>query len=537
MATYDPPLENLPVFDTSVFINGADGLSIAEADARYLRFPQSQGSETINGDLTITGTTTATTITSTGDLLLNPVGSVDMNGKTLNMTSGEIHNCPLIHSQNNNDIVIEGKGTGDVILKTGNTNRLTINDATGLASFANSVSITGNLTAGTFAPATINCDTLNASAAGANQTVGNNLTTGGLNIGNNITTNNINIGASITGAGGVNIGKSSGNGTVGIANLNGSTSTAVEICSGASAFNSSTCVIGKNSALSINNSNGNVNLSTTSQTGSGTLTIANEATSNRTINIGRNNAITVNNAATSIITLTGTTNINTGGSATTQIGNNSTINVNLFGTVRINDSGSQTTTIGNATGATTITNGVIAPTLTAAYLTLNVPYIGATYFSSFSKTGVADSTAYFIMSSANAWNTYSGTSWDANGGITLPVGIYNAYLGFNMDGSTTSITDFRMGFLTTSTNPGTTESNWTGNLPYTYLTVVSSPRNYTMYFHKTDSCDNSSADSEQFNISGCVYVDGSTILYPCVRWNRGGTNSTLQGTIIFTRIG
>lgn len=67
-------------------------------------------------------------ITSIGDLLLNPVGSIDANGKTLNMTAGEIHNCPLIHSQNNTDITIEGKGTGDVILKTANTNRLGISD-------------------------------------------------------------------------------------------------------------------------------------------------------------------------------------------------------------------------------------------------------------------------------------------------------------------------------------------------------------------------------------------------------------------------
>jgi len=67
-------------------------------------------------------------ITSTGDLMLNPVGSIDANGKTLNMTNGEIHNCPLIHSQNNNDIDVEAKGTGNVVLKTANTDRLTIND-------------------------------------------------------------------------------------------------------------------------------------------------------------------------------------------------------------------------------------------------------------------------------------------------------------------------------------------------------------------------------------------------------------------------
>jgi hypothetical protein len=56
-------------------------------------------------------------ITSGADLFLNPVGSIDCNGKTINMTGGEIHNVPLIHSQNNTDITIEGKGTGKIVLK------------------------------------------------------------------------------------------------------------------------------------------------------------------------------------------------------------------------------------------------------------------------------------------------------------------------------------------------------------------------------------------------------------------------------------
>jgi hypothetical protein len=68
-------------------------------------------------------------ITSGADLILNPVGSIDANGKTLNMTAGEIHNVPLMHSQNNIDLTIEGKGTADLVFKTNNVNRLTITDA------------------------------------------------------------------------------------------------------------------------------------------------------------------------------------------------------------------------------------------------------------------------------------------------------------------------------------------------------------------------------------------------------------------------
>ena len=67
-------------------------------------------------------------ITSTGDLFLNPVGSIDANGNTINMTGGEIHNIPLIHSQNNTDLTIEGKGTADLVFKTNNVDRLKITD-------------------------------------------------------------------------------------------------------------------------------------------------------------------------------------------------------------------------------------------------------------------------------------------------------------------------------------------------------------------------------------------------------------------------
>ena len=83
----------------------------------------------------------ANTITATGDLTLNPVGAINANGKTLDMTGGEIHKVPLIHSQNNVDLVIEGKGTADLILKTNNVDRINITDA-GVTSF-NSGVLTG----------------------------------------------------------------------------------------------------------------------------------------------------------------------------------------------------------------------------------------------------------------------------------------------------------------------------------------------------------------------------------------------------------
>jgi hypothetical protein len=93
------------------------------------------------------------TMDASGNLVLNPVGTINASGKVIDLSGGEIHNCDLLQSDNNTDIIIEGKGTGDVILKTGNTNRLTISDdgawtVQGGMSYDNSANI---LTAGTFA--------------------------------------------------------------------------------------------------------------------------------------------------------------------------------------------------------------------------------------------------------------------------------------------------------------------------------------------------------------------------------------------------
>ena len=73
-------------------------------------------------------------ITATGDLTLNPVGSIECSGKNINVTNGSISNIPLIHGQNNANIIVEGKGTGDIILKTNNIDRITVND-TGVINF------------------------------------------------------------------------------------------------------------------------------------------------------------------------------------------------------------------------------------------------------------------------------------------------------------------------------------------------------------------------------------------------------------------
>tara|TARA_R110000744_G_scaffold151457_2_gene264923 strand:+ start:3323 stop:5029 length:1707 start_codon:yes stop_codon:yes gene_type:complete len=60
MASYDPPRQDLPIFDPTLFIERIDGLTQTEADLLYLKYPFGQGEETlqttnINGVLTTNG--------------------------------------------------------------------------------------------------------------------------------------------------------------------------------------------------------------------------------------------------------------------------------------------------------------------------------------------------------------------------------------------------------------------------------------------------------------------------------------------------
>lgn len=121
MADYNPPIENLPIFDTTLFTKGDEYITQNNADKRYLRYPNAQGTEYFNQ-------LSANTITAPTNLTLNPTNTIVCSGKPIDTVGGEIRNCPLIYSQNNNNITIEGKGTGDVILKTNNTNALTVTD-------------------------------------------------------------------------------------------------------------------------------------------------------------------------------------------------------------------------------------------------------------------------------------------------------------------------------------------------------------------------------------------------------------------------
>ena len=250
MATYTPPTEDFSYpdsFNPIVFRSADDSITIAEGDTRYLRFPVSQGSETISGNLTITGEGFCSTVPTGNTSLANklyvdnavvggsilgtnntwtgtnafntslptstqtPTTSTELTTKTyvdsaisgasilgLNNTFTGINTftnttiANQIEGATNTDIVVEGKGTGDVILKTGTTNRITCADNGGITIAGGSgnpldITTTGNITL--------------QSATGTNINIGNTQTSGTINIGVNSSSNRtgaINLG---TGAG------------------------------------------------------------------------------------------------------------------------------------------------------------------------------------------------------------------------------------------------------------------------------------------------------------------------------------------------
>lgn len=47
MATYEPPTENLPIFDPVVFTTGDEPLTYNIAIKKFLKYPNAQGEETL----------------------------------------------------------------------------------------------------------------------------------------------------------------------------------------------------------------------------------------------------------------------------------------------------------------------------------------------------------------------------------------------------------------------------------------------------------------------------------------------------------
>ena len=57
MANYNPPLEDLPIFDSLVFLTGDEPLTYNEAVKKFLKYPIAQGTENLQA-ITVSGTST-----------------------------------------------------------------------------------------------------------------------------------------------------------------------------------------------------------------------------------------------------------------------------------------------------------------------------------------------------------------------------------------------------------------------------------------------------------------------------------------------
>jgi hypothetical protein len=278
----------------TAFVQGA----ILTAAANYMDLTTNQTVAT--GIKTFTALPQSTAVPTLGNELVNKTFTdatyVDfVNNETIGgiKTFTNAIVATQIEGPTNSNIVVEGKGTGDVILKTGSTNRITCAD-NGAVTIAGSSGQPMNIT-------TTGIMTLR-SASNTAINIGDNQTSGELNIGtasSRTGTINIGNGADSISAKTINIGNNTG--SVGALNLKTRTIT----------IGGSNCVSISADATTNTIQGTTVNIKTTATSGSlsmgtamtsGNIDIGTAASSTTTFNIG---------------TGSGTRNMNIGGTATT----------------------------------------------------------------------------------------------------------------------------------------------------------------------------------------------------------------------------
>lgn len=125
MANYNPPLENLPIFDNAMFIHADIPITQAAADLRYLRYPNAQGTENL---LTINVAGLASMLS--GMDVVDGVNktNIDQSGANISIDNN-VNNGTLIYKANN------GVGVETSILSLNSTTgSLTTTGTTTLAS-------------------------------------------------------------------------------------------------------------------------------------------------------------------------------------------------------------------------------------------------------------------------------------------------------------------------------------------------------------------------------------------------------------------
>lgn len=160
MAVYNPPTEDLPIFDNSVFTSGNELLTVDIANNNYLKFPLAQGAETLT-DITVLGTSTFNgTETHNNTATFTDVIKI-ANGNTGNATTFDMNGS-------NNLTINNGTNGGNIFFN--------IKDATsGVVSNTVSLTTGGGLSSGCSLPlpnANINNFTASSSSTPAVMYIG-----------------------------------------------------------------------------------------------------------------------------------------------------------------------------------------------------------------------------------------------------------------------------------------------------------------------------------------------------------------------------
>lgn len=113
MASYQPPIEKLPIFNTDVYIDGDEPLTYNTAVKKFLRYPYAQGTENlldtnVNGKLTVSGTSAE-------------IAKISSTNLTPYITLGEVNGGVAIQQENvisGSNILDSSSFYGDIELGT-----------------------------------------------------------------------------------------------------------------------------------------------------------------------------------------------------------------------------------------------------------------------------------------------------------------------------------------------------------------------------------------------------------------------------------
>jgi hypothetical protein len=335
MATYLPPSDNLPIFDSSVFdeTNSAY-LTYTSAKKLFLTYPTAQGEETIASLITAEIDTSTPTSAfnflqsqTTGDILIGNSLTAS-GGATIKIgptgASGNVSvHCSNIDFYNNtinnatsatlNNLSIGGSQT-EGVLNLGTGTRITSGNG-------------GAINMGTGASSTAPINIGGGASASSSINIGQTGTTTGT------TTTNIN--TSTVGSHPVNIGSSTALTTInGASTLTGAVTATTGISTPYVEPTSASTAL----ALGATQTTGILNIGSGSRSGAGAINIGSSASNSAPINLGGVNsaANTVSSTSTSTVSLNGSrlwsnwvseASIRTGGTLTLTSSNSATVNI------------------------------------------------------------------------------------------------------------------------------------------------------------------------------------------------------------------